>query len=53
MRIGLTIMLHGGPEGGERGAPRWAGILNPAQAAEAAGFDLVPIAALLVLESGA
>ncbi len=46
MRIGMTIMLHGGPPGGERETPRWTGIREQARAAEAAGFDLV------VLEDG-
>lgn len=43
MRIGLVIGIHGGPPGGEREAPRWAGIRQRAQAAEDAGFDLVVI----------
>ena len=43
MRIGLTIMLHGGPPEGERDAPRWARIREQARAAEEAGFDIVVI----------
>ncbi len=46
MRIGVTIMLHGGPPGGDRQAPRWTAIREEARDAEAAGFDL------LVLEDG-
>lgn len=46
MRIGLTIMLHGGPPDGERESPRWADVREQARAAEAAGFDIV------VLEDG-
>jgi len=43
MRIGLAIGLHGGPPDGDREVPRWAGIRERAQAAEAVGFDLAVI----------
>lgn len=49
MRIGIVIGLHGGPAGGTREAPRWAGIKDRALAAERAGFDIAVLEDALLL----
>lgn len=57
MRVGLIIGLHGfAPEDAPPGAPlppTWPSVLAQAEAAEAAGFDLVCVEdALLALPDG-